>query len=79
MISIFLGRKCCIPSKPVYVSTCDTKDQLNAILEKNGKTDISRIISEIDRNGVLENDVPRDYKSREFTSRMVSEDSTEWL
>lgn len=76
-----LGRKNCLPTRPIFTCTCDTVDQVKKYLGDNGFTDKNKVQCEID-NGVTEDyeliqDVPtcfgnkRADRMRRVTSRLV--------
>lgn len=77
--SLYLGRKCCIPSCSPFLAICDTKEELHNILMKNGWEDNCRTECEVESNGIIIMDVPLDFSKRKFTSRMISGDTSSWL
>lgn len=82
---VFLGRRSCPPSKPLYMGAYNNSKEVQKTLEhhlhQNGLKSLKdcRVICDVDSGGVLEYDVPIDYDKRKFGSRMISQDITTWF
>lgn len=86
---VFLGRRSCPPSKPIYMGICNNLKEAQKIIEhhlhqsenKGAPKNLNncRTICETNSGGVLEHDVPIDYDKRTFGSRTVSRDITTWF
>jgi len=77
--ALYLGRKSCIPSMPVFLDVCQDRAQLRTRLTEAGWKEECRVVCEVEQDGQMERDVPVDFDTREFCSRRVSGDATDWL
>jgi len=80
---VFLGRKCCVPSLPIFLAVhkdkASVKEALSAVLDQGQTLETCRAIVEVEVGGQLENDVPVDFEAREFAARRISQDVTEFF
>lgn len=72
--STYLGRRCCIPTRPILEAVVETKAQVKKILNKLGVKGDSRCQSD-GLGRITQQDVPIDFKKREYGVRSVVEES----
>jgi CRISPR system Cascade subunit CasD len=71
---LFLGRKSCLPTRPILEAVVDTEDSVRDILKRLGVSEGSDCVSDGSGDG-MQQDVPIDFKARRYSSRAVSRES----
>jgi len=78
---IFLGRRCCIPTRPVLERVVDTQEDVKAILRQIGAKDSTIVMSDAGTESPDDtyHDVPIDYSKRQYGTRsVVSNQFSDW-
>jgi CRISPR system Cascade subunit CasD len=70
----YLGRRSCIPSRPVLEVVVDTEEQVRAELSRLGATSESVALSD-GIGGTYQQDAPIDFRTREYGTRPVVQES----
>lgn len=70
----FLGRRSCLPTRPILEAVVDTEDSVREVLKRLGVSDVSECVSDGSGDG-MQQDVPIDFKTRQYSSRTVSQES----
>jgi CRISPR system Cascade subunit CasD len=72
--NVFLGKRCCMPSRPILEVVVDTEDQVRATVAQLGVTPGSSRLSD-GQGEVFQNDVPVDFKAKIYRTRPVVQES----
>jgi CRISPR system Cascade subunit CasD len=70
----WLGRRSCLPSRPILEAVVDTEDSVRDVLRFLGVSDGFQCVSDGSGDG-MQQDVPIDFKARRYSSRTVSQES----
>jgi CRISPR system Cascade subunit CasD len=70
----YLGRRSCIPSRPILEGVVDTEEQVKTTLTKLGVKSRAAVLSD-GVGKVFQNDVPIDFKTRTYRMRPVVQES----
>lgn len=70
----YLGRRSCIPTRPIFEALVDDKEQVTESLRKLGVTEETKVQAD-GVGGSIQQDIPINFRSRKYGTRSVVEES----